>query len=147
MRCFSCKQGSLRVQTTTKTTRVGDYVVKDGAVQARVCDHCDQSQVTFAAGHGSELKAATVVLAEKPLDGPVLKSVRKILGLKQTELGELLGYDAESVSRWENSSREIPRAVPLAIRHLVERATHHGEESLKPGWKPDPAPCLSVDAA
>lgn len=43
---------------------------------------------------------------------------RKGMSLTQKELGELLGYDEMSISRFERNERGIPCSVALAIDNL-----------------------------
>lgn len=53
-------------------------------------------------GHG-KMDAATL--------GRRIKAARALAGLSQTELGELLGYKQNEVSRWESGKRLPRRAV------------------------------------
>jgi transcriptional regulator with XRE-family HTH domain len=50
--------------------------------------------------------------------GKEFKRRRQGMKLTQRELGELLGYDEMSISRFERGEREIPRSVALAIDNL-----------------------------
>jgi DNA-binding XRE family transcriptional regulator len=56
-----------------------------------------------------------------------LQWVRRALGLTQSELGDLLGYRAETLSRWENGNGEPPAVVAAVLAGLLEdRLTGRG---------------------
>jgi DNA-binding transcriptional regulator YiaG len=79
-----------------------------------------------------ERRAAITVLKDVELvNGDELKFARKVLGLRQTELGDFLGVGSETVSRWENGREEFKRAVQLAVLELLEQA-HRGEAITRP---------------
>lgn len=55
------------------------------------------------------------------MDGSAIREIRRRLGITQNELGEKLGVDQGTVSRWERSV-ENPRPATLArLRKLLER--------------------------
>jgi DNA-binding transcriptional regulator YiaG len=61
------------------------------------------------------------------------KSVRKRLGLTQTEMGQHLGgYALRTVQDWEGGARKIPLAVALILKHEQKaRKQQRRKESAK----------------
>ncbi len=66
-----------------------------------------------------ELRIAKWWCEREELPGAALKFVRHTLGVKQTELAELLGFKAETLSRWENGERPVPRLVRVVLANIV----------------------------
>jgi transcriptional regulator with XRE-family HTH domain len=98
------------------------------------------------------------------LRGWDLRFLRRGLGLSQTELGEQIGRDAQTIARWEKSEEELLSAVDLAIRvryavlfephmttrELISLVDGTGPELPDPvflrlakeGWRFEPAPTV-----
>lgn len=55
------------------------------------------------------------------MNGPDIKSLRKRLGLTQTEFGYLLDAHSVTVSRWESGHME-PNAFQVALMHEFKNA-------------------------
>src|ERR1041385_2390913 len=103
------------MQSYTHTTKVGRWKVQDrGVVPARMKN---RTPILSAEQLGKlEIRAAITVLAEVELvSGAELKFARKAMGLKQTDLAEHLGVNAETVSRWETDADSFKRPVQLAV--------------------------------
>lgn len=66
-----------------------------------------------------ELRIAKWWCEREELPGAALKFVRHTLGLKQTQLAELLGFKAETLSRWENGERPVPRLVRVVLANII----------------------------
>lgn len=80
-----------------------------------------------------ELKAAIEVLTNAvAVEGQELKAARRIMGLRQPELGHLLDVTPETVSRWENGALVVQRQTRLAVLQLLERTLAFGEPT-QPG--------------
>lgn len=84
------------------SARDGDDVLVDGEVIADF-----------------ELRIARWWCDRDDLPGPALKFVRHTLGLKQTDLADLLGFKAETLSRWETGERAVPRLVRVVLGNIV----------------------------
>jgi predicted secreted Zn-dependent protease len=98
---------------------VGTHTVKDETGFALTCQKCGATEVSLEAKQHYELAAANAVLHEGIVTGDVFRYARKAIGLTQKELGLLLDYRAENISRHENTSEEIARTLVLAIRSIV----------------------------
>ena len=57
----------------------------------------------------------------------MFKHLRKTLGLKATNLADLLGVTSETISRWENGHNEPDRAVWATLEQLVD--DHYGNRT------------------
>lgn len=77
-----------------------------------------------------ELRIAQWWCDRPELPGAALKFIRHTLGLKQVELAELLGYKAETLSRWETGEREVPRLVRVVLAGVVADRLAGQEETL-----------------
>src|SRR5690349_17797975 len=105
----------------THITKVGRWTVNDGGTRP-VRKMKDGTPLLSAEQLGVlEIRAAITVLKEVELvGGAELKFARKALGLKQTDLAEHLGVNAETVSRWETEAETFKRPVQLAVLRLLE---------------------------
>ncbi len=100
--------------------RVGGYKVRDPSGMAYVCVSCGAADLSLEGLQEYERRAARVVLLDRPdAGGAVYKYARKALGLRQVDLAALLKVEPETVSRWENDQRPMPRAEQLALVALL----------------------------
>jgi hypothetical protein len=122
-RCPVCRGEDLR-----ETEETVDVAVPTGSEPFRVrvsgvstvkCGTCGESFLSGPDLGRAELLAGGEAIARGLRDGATLKFVRKALGLRATELGELLDVSAETVSRWENGHRAAERSVWNTLADLV----------------------------
>jgi DNA-binding transcriptional regulator YiaG len=111
----------------THVTKIGRWTVKDGGAAAPRTMN-DGTPILSAEELGAfEIRAAITVLAEvKLVSGAELKYARKAMGLKQVDLAEHLGVNAETVSRWETDAESFKRPVQLAVLRLLEEFQRTG---------------------
>jgi DNA-binding transcriptional regulator YiaG len=101
-------------------TKVGRWTVQDGGLSTYKALKDGTPVLSAEQMAELELRAAITVLSEVELvGGAELKFARKAMGLKQTELAEHLGVNAETVSRWETGTDSFKRPVQLAILQLL----------------------------
>lgn len=126
----------------THTEQVGRLKVTDGTGMRWVCPSCEEVLLSLDAHARYERRAAAAVLREgRHVDGAVLKYARRALGLRQARLAQLIEYQAETLSKWENDREPIPRATQLAIAALLEGVNlYEDEDVLTPA-----AECASKD--
>jgi DNA-binding XRE family transcriptional regulator len=111
-------------------TKVGRYKVKDGSAPGP--EDSETVDLTMAEGLGYERRAAHVVFVEaKEVGGAELKFARKALGLRQTELGEMLGMSEFSISHMESDRMNVQRTTQLAVAALLAEALQG------PPWPPN----------
>ena len=125
-KCEGC--GGRMVQRAYKHhEKVGQYAVTDSTGVVRVCEDCDDVPLTLEVLASYQRRAAALVLREaKAIDGRVIKYARKALGLKQTELAEEIGCAAETLSRYETDSKDLPKAERLAIVAILDGVEQAG---------------------
>lgn len=122
-RCATCRSDDLREAEETVDVRVptasSAFVVRVSGIAAVKCGGCGEAFLDGADLGRAELLAAGEAVARGLRDGPTLKFVRKTLGLRAANLGELLDVSAETVSRWENGHRAAERSVWNTLADLV----------------------------
>ena len=122
-RCAACHSSDLRetresVDVVVPTASGPFRVLVSGVANVK-CGNCGESFLHGPDLGRAELLAGAEALARGLRDSQTLKFVRKALGLRAVELGELLDVSAETVSRWENGHREAERSVWNALADLV----------------------------
>jgi len=101
--------------------QVGRFTVTDATGMAWQCEACGEADITIDALAGYERRAAALVLRDAPdVNGAVVKYARKAIGMKQTELAERIGCQAETLSRYETDSLPVPRNMRLAIVAILD---------------------------
>jgi len=122
-RCAACRSDDVRETEETVDVRVptasGVFVVRVSGIPAAKCGACGESFLSGPDLGRAELLASAEAIARGVRDGPTLKFVRKALGLRAAELGDLLDVSAETVSRWENGHRVAERSVWNTLADLV----------------------------
>jgi DNA-binding XRE family transcriptional regulator len=88
-------------------------------VSAIKCGSCGESSLSGPDLGRAELLAGAEAMARGLRDGGTLKFIRKSLGLRAADLGELLDVSPETISRWENSHRAAERSVWNTLADLV----------------------------
>jgi len=97
----------------------GAFLVRVSGISTVKCGGCGESFLNGPDLGRAELLAAVEAIARGLREGPTLKFVRKALGLRAAELGQLLDVSAETVSRWENGHRAAERSVWNTLADLV----------------------------
>ncbi len=122
-RCIQCKGTDLRHTEETVDVRVptagSELEVRVSGVSTTRCGTCGESYLSGPDLERADLLAAAEAMRRGVHDGVTLKFIRKALGLRATELGELLEVSAETVSRWENGHRIAERSVWNTLADLV----------------------------
>ncbi len=100
--------------------RTLEFVFED--FPQKVCSLCDERYYEAKDLIAAEDAVTRDLMARGIRDSAVFKYLRKAVGLKATELADLLGVTAETVSRWENGHNEADRAVWAALHHHARPA-------------------------
>ena len=112
-------------QTKKATYAFGDVSV-EVAERGLYCRTCDQLTLAPGAMEESEKRIARALIDAGVISGPAFRHIRKAAGFKAKEIAELLGTTPETVSRWENGQRDIPRPV-MALTAAVSLERMSGE--------------------
>ena len=121
MKCPKSGSKTLRKDRVPVSREVAGHVFSTSLPGLR-CAGCAESQVSLRDLERFELLVANVLGTLGASTGPVFKFQRKALGLQAAELAELLDASVETVSRWENGKRDIPRSALAVLATLVEDA-------------------------
>jgi putative zinc finger/helix-turn-helix YgiT family protein len=93
------------------------------------CRSCDQLTLARGAMEESEKRIARALIDAGITSGPAFRHIRKAAGFQAKEVAELLGTTPETVSRWENGQRDIPRPVmALTAAIALERMSGERDE-------------------
>ena len=116
MNCPNCKQTDRFQPWEGEVERAGVTFLARG-------DKCECGEILFdyeEAGRHSRIVADAIV--ERGIhSGAELKLVRKVAGLKATELAALVGVRPETVSAWETGKGALPPTVAYVVADLYER--------------------------
>lgn len=99
-----------------RSPRTLTYVAKVPAIRCWACGDCFDEG---AARERFELQVARAAMGLGVTAGGILRYARKALGLKASELADILGVTVETISHWENDRTEISRFAWVAIGDLV----------------------------
>lgn len=126
-KCPTCG-ADMKLRRYDHVEKVGKYKVNDpGMVPQCVNAKCAEVELSLEVLAARQQRAAAIVLRDaKAVDGAVLRYARHALGLKQVELAEQIGCKPETLSRWENDERPVPRAEQLAIAAILEGVERAG---------------------
>lgn len=120
MKCAECG-GNLKI--TGDTHRYAESglpnVVLHG-VQVRKCQACGEDEVAIPNIAGLHRRLAMMLITRKSaLAAPEFRFLRQYLGQSSKDFAKTLGVTPETMSRWENASRDIPPVVDRVVRLLV----------------------------
>jgi putative zinc finger/helix-turn-helix YgiT family protein len=120
MRCAQCG-GTLKVTGNThRYAESGLPSVVLRGVQVRKCQACGAEEVAIPNIAGLHRCIAAMLVARKSaLAAPELRFLRQFLGHSSKDFAKTLGVAPETLSRWENASRDIPSVVDRVVRLLV----------------------------
>lgn len=127
-KCYKCG-GETKPKEVNWTVNFGGHDIVH-PVMADVCRECGEWTLSAQDVERLELQSAIQALGGFLLTGPILREVRKALGLKQTELAEKLGVAWETVSRWESEKRPMELWVKAALMGLVIEALLPHQERM-----------------
>ncbi len=141
-RCASCRSDNLRETKEAVEVRVPStpepLVVLVTGVSAIKCGSCGESFLSGPDLGRAELLAGAEAMTRGLRDGGTFKFIRKALGLRAADLGNLLDVSPETISRWENSHRAAERSVWNTLADLVSDKLHGKKTTLDRLTAPEP---------
>jgi len=119
--CPECRRvGTAVLGAHTLRVNVGEKVVNAHWLRFLKCSQCGYYQLSAQEAQLLQLRAALAVLRDCPEpSGAVLRFARKALGLRQSDVKQLLDYAAETVSRIENEGVRAPAPYAPALAGLL----------------------------
>lgn len=94
-----------------------------GELKGQVCGECGEESIELTELARFELGTAAALAGVGVCTGEAFKFIRKALGMRAADVGEVLGVAAETVSRWENGQRDMdPHAFALLGEIAIAQA-------------------------
>jgi putative zinc finger/helix-turn-helix YgiT family protein len=119
-RCLACK-GRLQKRLVEETLEVGGHRFV-ASLPGRVCADCGESYLDAKTLERFELTVAVYLALAGETTGEVFKFIRKAVGMKATELADLLEVAPETISRWETDGRAVDRGAFVLIADMAREA-------------------------
>jgi len=116
MRCPTCKKED-SFRPWEGTTPVMGFELE---AHGQRCKACGEILIRLAERGRQERIAAERLVARGIRCGREFKFVRKVIGLRATEVADMFGVRKETVSRWERDEVAIPRTAAFALGALFE---------------------------
>ena len=89
--------------------------------RGRRCSNCGETLFDAEELIRQEHETARALVTRGIRSGNELALVRKVAGLRATEVATMLDVTPETVSRWETGKIAIPRSVAYVVGDLLER--------------------------
>ena len=120
MKCAKCGSHLKVTGNTHRYVESGLSNVVLNGVQVRKCKGCGAEEVAIPNIAGLHRCIAAILVARKSaLAALELRFLRQFLGFSSKDFAKTLGVAPETLSRWENASRDIPSVVDRVVRLLV----------------------------
>jgi putative zinc finger/helix-turn-helix YgiT family protein len=123
MRCVICKTGTARPADVELRREIAGHVFT-AILRGLRCDSCGETFTEGADGERFDYAVADS-LAAAGVAAESFRFLRKLAGLRATDLGQLLGVTADTISRWETEKSPIDRSA-FALLGLIVRDQETG---------------------
>lgn len=129
-RCVRCPGAIDLVERRASVAReiAGHRFVAE--LPAHGCARCGRDYVDEAAVARFELQVALRLSRAGVASGEAFRFMRKSLGLRGTDLADLLDVAPETVSRWETDKRAVHRGAYALVASLVRDRIEGRESTL-----------------
>jgi putative zinc finger/helix-turn-helix YgiT family protein len=118
MSCTFCRKGTPRPADLTLERRIAGHVFVT-TIKGKRCDQCQEEYFPAAAVSQFDRKVATALAEHRIAEPDAFRAMRKAVGLRATDLAELLETTPETISRWENGKHPIDRAALALVAAMV----------------------------
>lgn len=124
-RCRRCGDAELREASETLSLELPrSRVMASVAIPARRCPACGEAHVDGALARRFQLAACCELADAGVHTGEALRHMRKVLGLRASELARLLDVTPETISHWETGKARPNRAAFVAVCAMADDALH-----------------------
>jgi putative zinc finger/helix-turn-helix YgiT family protein len=117
-RCFNCKSTELVAAEHEDRLEVAGHCFVRSVPSLR-CARCGEETMKGEELEAFEVEAAAEFARHGEHSAEAFKFMRRILGLKAVELGELLDVTPETISRWENEKQAVERRAAALLCAMV----------------------------
>ena len=128
-RCAMCGNESLEHIEREETHTYAGHTFT-AIVPAIQCARCGELYFDGPVLEALEMRVARALAETGAKGSAVFRLLRKILGLKSSEIAELFGVAPETVSRWENGQRDPDTSAFALLDALVIEASEGRTELL-----------------
>jgi putative zinc finger/helix-turn-helix YgiT family protein len=118
MKCPACTSSKWKRGLSPHVSVVDGRKFK-ADLAASVCTECGEAIVALDELDRFEVAVALSLTQAGASSGEAIRTMRKAIGLSATALAELLDVSMETVSRWENGSRDAPLPAVAALGAMV----------------------------
>lgn len=121
-RCIHCESPAPLADSTAEASLevTGHRFV--AAVPAKRCSSCNRVYFEPSALERFDRRVAVALADAGASSGSAFRFMRKSLGLRASELAQLLDVSAETISRWETEKRSVDRGALALVGGLVRDA-------------------------
>lgn len=137
--CSQCKAGDLR-DATEVVVRELDTISFEAVVPSWRCERCNHVELDPLSLRQFEKQIASELIKIGAQSGTAFKYMRKIAGLRASDLAELLNVDSATISRWENGKGSVDRAALATVGAIIRDGINRQQatvEHLRSLGKPD----------
>lgn len=118
-RCPHCQSAGRWVEKVLEASREVSGHRFVGNLPAKECSACSHAQFDVESERRFALAVARILADSGLATGEAFRFMRKAIGMRATELAELLDLAPETISRWETEKRAVDRGALALMGNLV----------------------------
>ena len=124
MKCYQCGKADLVEHRGVHDYRASGlpYPVILSGVPLQKCPLCGEEAVTIPDPEGlHQLLGLMIVELDRPILPQEIRFLRKLLDKSAEDLGDLMGVDQKTLSRWENGKQKMGTVAERLLRLMVHQ--------------------------
>lgn len=124
MKCYKCGRADLRAEQGVHDYRASGlpYPVVLVGVPLEKCPACGEEVVTIPDPEGlHHLLGLMIVKFDRPILPQEIRFLRKLLNKSAEDMGDLMGVDEKTLSRWENGKQKMGKVAERLLRLMVHQ--------------------------
>ncbi len=118
-RCPHCQSAGRWVEKVLDASREVSGHRFVAPLPAKECSACSHAQFDVESERRFALAVARILADSGLATGEAFRFMRKAIGMRATELAELLDLAPETISRWETEKRAVDRGALALMGNLV----------------------------